>query len=76
MKNMEYTPAYVYYFYSPEKGFTSVRMNLLSLLSKFDKTQQKPIKRMLRKKRIRIEGEGSFIRAWNAINGEGYKIKY
>lgn len=76
MKNMEYTPAYVYYFYSPEKGFTSVRMNLLSLLSKFDKTQQKPIKRMLRKKRIRVEGEVSFIQAWKAIKDEGYKIQY
>lgn len=76
MKNMEYTPAYVYYFYSPEKGFTSVRMNLAGLLSKFDKTQQKPIKRMLRKKRIRVEGEVSFIQAWNAIKGEGYKIAF
>jgi hypothetical protein len=76
MKSMEYTPAYVYYFYSPEKGFSPVRMNLVSFLSKFDKTQQKPIKRMLRKKRIRIEGEVSFIQAWNAIKGEGYQIAF
>lgn len=76
MKNMEYSPEYVYYFYSPGKGFTSVRTNLASLLSKFEKTQQKPIKKMLRKKRIRVEGEVSFIQAWNAIKEQGYKIKY
>lgn len=75
MKDMEYSPEYVYYFYSPGKGFTQVRMNLASLLSNFDKTQQKPIKKMLRKKRIRVDGEISFIRAWNALKDEGYKIE-
>lgn len=74
LKNMAYDHNYQFYFYAPEKGYTLVRMNLASLLSKFDKTEQKPIKKLLRKNKIRIQDEYSFIQAWKAIEKEGYKI--
>ena len=74
LKNMAYDTSYQFYFYSPEKGYTLVRMNLASLLSKFDKTQQTPIKKLLRKNKIRIQDQYSFIQAWKAIEKEGYKI--
>jgi hypothetical protein len=74
LKNMAYDPRYQFYFYAPEKGYTSVRLNLASLLSKFDKTLQKPIKRLLRKNKIRIQDEYSFIQAWKTIEKEGCKV--
>ena len=74
LRNMAYDHNYQFYFYAPEKGYTLVRMNLASLLSKFDKTQQTPIKKLLRKNKIRIQDQYSFIQAWKAIEKEGYKI--
>lgn len=76
LKNMIYNLNYTYYFYSPEKGYTSVRMNQGSLLAKFDKGSQKPIKKLLRKHKIRISGEDSFTQAWKAIEKEGYKVVF
>ena len=74
LKNMEYAPEYTFYFYSPDKGYSSVKISRASLLSKFDPTLQKSIKKLLRKKRIRIDGEDSFIQAWEAIQNEGYQV--
>lgn len=76
VKNNEYSNDYQYYFYSPDKGYSPVRMNITSLLSKFDKTDQKPIKKLLRKSRIRITGEPTFVLAWTVIEREGYKINF
>ncbi|MFA5327358.1 MAG: hypothetical protein WC384_06170 [Prolixibacteraceae bacterium] len=76
LKNMVYSPVYSYYIYSPGKGYLPVKKNIFSLLSKFDKTQQKPIKKMLRKKRISIVDEDTFVQAWKAIVQEGYQIKF
>jgi len=76
LKNMVYEPGYQFYFYSPEKGFTLVRINQAGLLAKFDKTLQKPIKKLLRKSKIKIYGEDSFIQAWKAIEKEGYKVVF
>lgn len=76
LKNMIYDSAYQFYFYSPEKGFTSVRLNWISLIAKFDKLSQKPIKKLLRKNRIKISGEKSFIHAWKVIEKEGYKVVF
>lgn len=76
LKNMAYEPENQFYFYSPGKGYTSVRINQQSLLSKFDKTSQKPIKKLLRKNKIRIEGEESFVRAWKVVEKEGYKVAF
>lgn len=76
LKNMIYSSDYSYYFYSPHKGYTSVRMNKMSLLSKFDKVSQKAIKKLLRKIRIRVFDEQSFTLAWKSIEKEGYKVVF
>lgn len=76
LKNMIYDTDYQFYFYSPEKGYTLVRINQTSLLSKFDKLSQKPIKKLLRKSKIKIGGEETFIQAWKAIEKEGYKVVF
>lgn len=76
LKNMVYDNDYQFYFYSPEKGYTSVRMNMGALLSKFGKESQKPIKKLLRKNKIRISGEESFISAWKVVEKEGYKMVF
>lgn len=76
LKNMVYDPDYQFYFYSPGKGYTSVRINQGSLLSKFDKASQKTIKKLLRKSKIRIESEYTFIEAWKVIEKEGYKVVF
>jgi hypothetical protein len=76
LKNMAYDLAYQFYFYSPEKGYTLVRISQSGLLAKFDKAMQKPIKKLLRKNRIKIDGESSFILAWKAVEKEGYKVVF
>jgi hypothetical protein len=76
MKNMIYSSDFSYYFYSPQKGYTSIRMNKMSLLSKFDKVSQKAIKKLLRKSRIRVYDEQSFTLAWESIEKEGYKVVF
>ena len=74
LKNMAYDLNYQFYFYSPEKGYTLVRINQNSLLAKFEKVSQRPIKKLLRKNRIKINGESGFIQAWKTIEKEGYKV--
>lgn len=74
LKNMEYSTDYQFYFYSPEKGYTPVRLNRSALLAKFVKTDQKAIKKLLRKNRMQILDEESFIDAWETIVKEGFKI--
>ena len=74
LKNMEYDLNYQFYFYSPEKGYTLVRTNQNSLFAKFEKASQRPIKKLLRKNRIKINGESGFIQAWKTIEKEGYKV--
>ncbi|MDO9040283.1 MAG: hypothetical protein Q7U65_02815, partial [Bacteroidota bacterium] len=74
LKNLSYSQNYLYYFYSPEKGYSSVRMNLGALLSKFDKVSQKTIKKLLRKNRIKITDEFSFIYAWKLVEKEGFAL--
>lgn len=74
LKNMIYETSYQYFLYSREQGYTSVRINQGGLLAKFDKTLKKPIKKLLRKNRIKIIDEASFILAWKVAEKEGYKI--
>lgn len=76
LKNMQYETEYQYYLYSPEQGYTSIRINQGSLLAKFGKTLQKPIKKMLRKNRIRIADEESFVSAWKLVENEGYVVQF
>lgn len=75
-KNMVYEEDYYYYFYSSPKGYTSVRPNHGSLLSRFDKLSQKPLKKLLRKNGIRVVDEASLILAWNLIEKAGYKVAF
>lgn len=76
LKNMAYKLQYQYYFYSPEKGYTNVKLNKSRFLSKFEKPAQKPVKKILRKNRIRIEDEHSFVQAWFTVEKEGYRINF
>lgn len=76
LKNMEYVPDYHLYFYSADKGYTSVKTNRASFLSKFEKVYQKPIKKILRKSRIKIENEDSLIQGWKVIEKEGYQVLF
>lgn len=72
LKNMEYAPEHQIYFYSKEKGYSNVKPNAASFLSKFEKQNQKPIKKLLRKNRIKIKTEDALIQAWELVSKEGY----
>jgi hypothetical protein len=73
--NMSYQEAYSYYIYdSDKKGYELIRLNRNSLLSKFDKTNQKLIKKLLRKNDVSIDDEQSFVMAWNLLKENGFKI--
>ncbi len=76
LTNMEYVPEYRYYFYTPEKGFTGVKPNQMGLVSKFVKTDQKLIRKLLRKNKISITDESGLVKAWKAIEKEGYKVVF
>lgn len=74
LRNMIYETSYQYYFYSPAKGYTPVRTNQSSLMSKFEKNVQKTIKKVLRKNKLRVTDEDSFIQAWEILKNEGYPV--
>ena len=76
VRNMEYQDDFTYYFYSKDKGFTPVKPTKSSLLSKFDKTTQKAVKRLLRKNGVQISDESGFIKAWNVIKENGIKVNF
>lgn len=76
LKNMAYNRLYQFYFYSPEKGYTLVRLSQSGLLSKFDSPLQRPIKKLIRKSKIKIAGEDSFIQAWKVVEKAGYKVVF
>ena len=71
---LAYNPAYRYYFYSAEKGYSPIKITRNSLLSKFSKPDQKLVRKTLRKNDIQIIDEPSFIKAWNLIKESGIKI--
>lgn len=64
---LAYQPAYIYYLYSPEKGFSALNPTRNSLLSKFNKANQKIVKKLLRKNGIFITDEANLIKAWALI---------
>ncbi len=68
---MAYQPAYSYYLYDKTKGYSPVKINRKSLLTKFGKPDQKVIKKTLRKNGVIIVDEESFIRAWDLITEKG-----
>lgn len=76
LKNMSYQNDYSFYFYAKDKGYTLVRINRSSLLSKFDKPAQKAIKKLLRKNGVQINDEPTFITAWNLIRENGINVNF
>jgi len=73
---MVYDLNYQFYFYSQEKGYSLVRISQSGLLAKFDTPLQKPIKKLIRKSKIKIDGEYSFIQAWKEVEKAGYKVRF
>jgi hypothetical protein len=73
---LSYQSSYAYYMYSAEKGYSLLRLNRNSLLSKFDKPNQKLVKKLLRKNNLWIIDEPSFIKAWNLIMEKGITINF
>jgi hypothetical protein len=37
---------------------------------------QKPIKRLIRKSKIKIDSEYSFVQAWQVVEKAGYKVVF
>jgi len=74
LKDQAYISSYQFYFYSPEKGYSFIRLKRNALLAKLNITDQKPIKKLLRKNRLRISDEESMILAWKIIERAGYQI--
>lgn len=74
LKDQEYTNSYQFYFYSPGSGYSMVRPNLNAFLDVFTVIDQKPVKKLIRKNRIRISDEGSLLLAWKIVERAGYKI--
>jgi hypothetical protein len=76
LKDQEYTNSYQYYFYAPGKGYAMVRPNLSAFLDAFSEADQKPVKRLIRKNRVRISDEGSLVLGWKIVENAGYKILF
>lgn len=74
LKDQGYISSYQFYFYSPEDGYSLIRLNRNALLAKFNVSDQKQIKKLLRKNRLRISDEESMILAWKIIERAGYRI--
>lgn len=73
---MAYQPSYTHYFYAPKTGFKPVNISKNSLLSMFSKTNQKLIRKTLRKNGIYISDEPSFVNAWNLIRDDGIQPEF
>ncbi len=73
---LAYQPAFIYYLYSKERGYSPVNMNRSSLLSKFDKPNQKLVKKLLRKNGIYISDEETLVNAWNLISEQGIEVNF
>jgi hypothetical protein len=71
---LAYQPAYLYFLYSPDKGYSPVNLNRGSLLSKFDKSNQKLVKKLLRKNGIMLTDESGFVKAWNLISEQKVEV--
>ena len=71
---LAFQPSFYYYIYSAEKGYSPIKMNRSSLLSKFNKPNQKLVRKILRKNKVLIEDEHSFISAWNLIKDKELEI--
>ena len=75
-KNMSYQEAYNYYLYNSKMGYELIRINKNSLLSKFDKLTQKSVKKILRKNKVLVNDEQSFVIAWNLLKENGITVNF
>lgn len=73
---LAYQKSYIYCIYAVGKGYSSISLNRNSLLSKFDKPNQKLVRKTLRKNRVMISDETSFILAWNILKENGIKLNF
>jgi hypothetical protein len=73
---MSYQQSFTYFLYSPEKGYAPVNLTRNSLLSKFSKTNQKLIRKTLRKNGVYISDETSFVQAWNLIVENNIPVEF
>lgn len=73
---LAFQPSYHFYFYAADKGYSPINPNRNSLLSKFDKPNQKLVKKILRKNKIQILDEPGFVAAWNLVMENGIKINF
>jgi len=76
LKNMSYQQAYNYYLYNDKKGYELIRLNRNSLLSNFDKLTQKSIKKILRKNKVQVTDESTFVIAWNLLKENGITVNF
>ena len=75
-KNMSYQEAFSYYFYQVKKGFELVRPEKKSLLSKFDASNQKWVKKLLQQNKISVNDETGFVKGWNLIKESGVTVNF
>lgn len=73
---LAYQTSFSYYMYAAGKGYSLLKLNRNSLLSKFDKPNQKLVKKVLRKNGVMISDESSFVLAWNLIKENGITINF
>ena len=75
-RGMEYLPTYYYYMFSEGKGYTPLNISRNSLLSVFSPANQKLAKKLLRRNRVTVTDEVSFVLAWNLLKVNGIKAGY
>ncbi|MEI6276250.1 MAG: hypothetical protein WCP08_09680 [Prolixibacteraceae bacterium] len=71
---LAYQPGYLYFLYSAEKGYSPVNLTRKSLLSKFNKPNQKLVKKLLRKNGVMLTDEPGFVKAWDLILDNGITL--
>lgn len=75
-KNLSYQEAYNYYLYNKEKGYELIRISKASLLSKCDPSNQKLARKILRRNKVNIRDEKSFVKAWYLMKENGVNLNF
>jgi len=73
-KNLSYQEAYNYYLYNKERGYELIRISKGSLLSKCDPSNQKLARKILRRNKVNILDEKSFVKAWSLMKENGVNL--
>jgi len=73
---LAFKQSYIYYMYSADKGYSPLKLNRNSLLSKFDKPNQKLVKKIFRKNKVAFTDESGFVLAWNLLKESGISINF